>query len=198
MNKLITITAVTAFATAALFAQHSHNHAAQPETKAQPEAKPAPKAGAKDGKPTREQSLAVWEKLKKFQGSWQCESSGLGKFKETYKLIAGNSVLMGNEMEDKPDMAMVTMYHMDGDQLMLTHYCMARNQPRLVATKVADDLSTVTFEFKDGTNMKSRDTGHMDSVVIRFKDDDNFTSRWSWYQDGKEQWMEEVTATRVK
>jgi hypothetical protein len=193
---MITVLAVTAATTAALFAQHSHSHS-QPESK--PEVKQNSKAApAKAGKPTKEQALAVFEKMKKFEGKWECNSPGLGDFKETYKLIAGGSVLMGNEMEDKPEMAMVTMYHMDGDTLMLTHYCMAKNQPRLVATKVADDLSSVTFEYKDGTNLASRDVGHMDSVVINFKDDDNFSSRWSWFEKGKEQWMEAVTAKRVK
>jgi hypothetical protein len=194
MNKLITIAAISAFGAAALFAQHSHNHS-QPEAK--PEAKAKPDA-AKAGMPSREQALAVWEKLKKFEGTWKCGSEKLGEFQESYKLIAGGSVLMANEMEDKPDMAMVTMYHMDGDALMLTHYCVAKNQPRLVMTKVSDDLSTATFEFKDGTNLPSRDAGHMDSVVIRFVDSDNFKSRWSWYQNGKEGWMEAVTAKRVK
>jgi hypothetical protein len=198
MKKLITIVAVSAATTAALFAQHSHNHS-QPEAGKQP-AKEATKESspARSGKPTKEQALAVFGRMKKFEGKWQCESTGIGKFTESYRLIAEGSVLMGNEMEDKPEMAMVTMYHMDGDTLMLTHYCMAKNQPRLVATKVADDLSSVTFEYKDGTNMKSRDVGHMDSVVIHFVDDDNFKSRWSWYEKGQEAWMEAVTAKRVK
>jgi hypothetical protein len=193
MKKTLTVAAISTATAAALFAQHSHNHA-------QPDAKPASAqaAPAKDGKPTKEQALAVFEKLKKFQGSWKCNSEGLGDFQESYKLIAGGSVLMGNEMEDKPDMAMVTMYHMDGDTLMLTHYCMAKNQPRLTLTKVSDNGNTATFEFKDGTNLASRDVGHMDSVVINFKDDDNFNSRWSWYEKGKEAWMEAVTAKRVK
>lgn len=196
MQKLITIAAVTAVATAALFAQHSHNHS-QPETK---ESKPSTKEAtpAKDGKPTKEQALAVFNKLKKFEGKWKCSSEGLGEFNESYKLIAAGSVLMGNEMEDKPDMAMVTMYHLDNDALMLTHYCMAKNQPRLTLTKVSEDGNTATFEFKDGTNMKSRDVGHMDSVVVHFIDDDNFKSRWSWYEKGQEGWMEAVTAKRVK
>jgi hypothetical protein len=195
MQKLLTIAAVSTITAAALFAQHSHNHA-QPAAEI---SKPAPKAdAAKAGKPTKEQALAAFKKLKKFAGKWQCNSPGLGDFQESYKLIAEGSVLMGNEMEDKPESAMVTMYHMDGDTLMLTHYCMAKNQPRLTAMKIADDLSSVTFEYKDGTNMASRDVGHMDSVVINFVDDDNFKSRWSWYEKGKEQWMEAVTAKRMK
>jgi hypothetical protein len=191
MTRLVSIAAITAMTGAALFAQHSHNHA-------QPEAAPARATAPAPGKPTKAQALAAFEKLKGFEGRWQCSSPGLGEFKESYRVIAGGSVLMGNEMEDKPEMAMVTMYHMDGDALMLTHYCVAKNQPRLVATKIADDLSSITFEYRDGTNLASRDVGHMDSVVINFVDADSFNSRWSWYEKGKEAWMEAVTAKRIK
>ena len=194
MKKFTIALAFVSMTAAALFAQHVHNHS----TTSQPEAETKAVSKGDAGKPTKEKALAVFEKLKGFAGKWQCTSTGIGDFQESYKVIAGGSVLMGNEMKDKPDMAMVTMYHMDGDALMLTHYCMAKNQPRLVATSIADDLSSVTFTYKDGTNLASREVGHMDSVVINFKDADNFTSRWSWYEKGKEEWFEAVTAKRVK
>lgn len=43
-----------------------------------------------------------------------------------------------------------------------------------------------------------RDKGHMDKVVIRLVDDDHFTSQWTWYQAGKEQWLEEIRYERKK
>jgi len=86
---------------------------------------------------------------------------------------------------------------MDGDRLLLTHYCEARNQPRLVLSRVEDDGRTAVFSFLDGTNMASRDSGHMDKVVIRFQDDDHYTSQWTWYQGGEERWLEEITHTRI-
>lgn len=91
---------------------------------------------------------------------------------------------------------MYTMVHMDGDRLMLTHYCVAKNQPRLVCTAWDEDSATATFEFLDATNLPSRDAGHMDKVVVRFLDDAHVTSRWTWYQDGVESWMEEIVMER--
>lgn len=38
----------------------------------------------------------------------------------------------------------------------------------------------------------------MDKVVISFVDDTHFTSQWTWYQDGKEKWLEEIKYERVK
>jgi hypothetical protein len=40
--------------------------------------------------------------------------------------------------------------------------------------------------------MGSRMMGHMHAVVMRFVDDNHFDEQWSWYEDGKEQWMETV------
>ncbi|HEY6066377.1 MAG TPA: hypothetical protein VIY96_09490 [Thermoanaerobaculia bacterium] len=93
---------------------------------------------------------------------------------------------------------MLTVFHLDGDRLLLTHYCVARNQPRLEATEISPDLSTITFTFRDGTNLASRDAGHMDKATYRFGANDEFTSRWTWFQKGKETWMEEIQYRRAK
>jgi hypothetical protein len=92
---------------------------------------------------------------------------------------------------------MVTVFYVDGSRLMLTHFCAAKNQPRLVATAFEDDGARITFTFLDATGIPSRDTGHMDKVVFRFVDSDHFTSQWRWYQAGKEKWLEEIELTRV-
>jgi hypothetical protein len=104
---------------------------------------------------------------------------------------------VGNSFDAHPNETMMTMYHLDGERLMLTHYCVAKNQPRLVATSFSDDGKTVTFTFLDGTNLPSRDRGHMDKVIIRFVDNNHVISQWSWYQNGKESWMEEIQLERL-
>jgi len=91
---------------------------------------------------------------------------------------------------------MATAFHMDGDRLMLTHYCVAKNQPRLEATSFEDGGRTVVFTYVDGGNIPNRDRGHMDKAIFRFEGPDRMTSRWTWYQDGKEKWMEEIVQTR--
>jgi hypothetical protein len=91
----------------------------------------------------------------------------------------------------------MTMYYLDGNRLMLTHYCIAKNQPRLVATSLTDEGKTITFTFLDGTNLPTRDRGHMDKAVFRFVDDNHITSRWTWFQNGEEKWMEEIQLERT-
>ena len=142
-------------------------------------------------------ATAAFEALKKLSGEWQGKSTKGWTEKVTYDVIAGGSVLMERSFGAHPNEWMATMIHMDGDRLLLTHYCVAKNQPRLAATKIAADLSSITFEFLDATNLPSRDKGHMDKVVFRLPGADRFTSRWTWCQDGKETWREEIEHRRA-
>jgi hypothetical protein len=89
---------------------------------------------------------------------------------------------------------MLTLFHKDGAELVLTHYCVAGNQPRLQATEIAPDR--LHFTFRDATNLATRDQGHMDEAEFRFEDADAFSSRWSFFQAGKTSWMEEIRYRR--
>jgi hypothetical protein len=139
----------------------------------------------------------AFDRFRSIAGEWSATSTKGWTERLSYRTIAAGSTVI--EMSDgaHPDEIMATMFHMDGERLLLTHYCVAGNQPRLEATGFADDGRTVTFTFVDGTNMQSRDTGHMDTVVFKFLDDGRLVSQWTWYQQGTSRWMEEVTATRV-
>jgi hypothetical protein len=143
-----------------------------------------------------EQANAAFEKLKTLEGKWEGKSTKGWTERVEYDAIAGGSVLMERSFGAHPNEWMATMIHLDGDRLLLTHYCIAKNQPRLVATQVSDDLTKITFEFLDATNLKGRDQGHMDKVVFEFNGKDRFTSQWTWYQKGKESWMEKIEHRR--
>jgi hypothetical protein len=142
-----------------------------------------------------EKSRAVFERFKSLQGEWRGKSTRGWTNTSSMKVIgSGSAIVSSSSFDDDRDKDMLTVFHLDGDRLLLTHYCMAGNQPRLVAT-AADDTS-VTFEFLDATNMPHRDHGHMDKVVFRFGDRQRYSSRWTWYQDGKERWLEEIENRR--
>ena len=141
---------------------------------------------------------AIFARLKKLEGTWAGKSTNGWKARITIETIAGGSAIVETaHFEAHPGETMVTVIHPDGDRLLLTHYCASKTQPRLVASSWDENRSAVTFTFLDGTNMKSREHGHMDKAVIRFIDDDHFASRWTWYQRGEEKWMEDITYERV-
>jgi hypothetical protein len=101
----------------------------------------------------------------------------------TYKVTSGGSAVVetlfpGTEHE------MVTVIHRDGDDLLLTHYCMLGNQPQMKAP-AAGDGNKVEFKFVRATNLKSDKDMHMHDVTFTFVDKDTLRTEWTHFKDGK-------------
>ena len=140
----------------------------------------------------------TFEQLKGLEGNWTGTNSQGQPLQVTFRLTAGGSALMSEIVGHDPDKHgpenMITMFHMDGDRLLMTHYCGAGNQPRMKV--VSSDAKTVSFEFFDGTNIGPGD-GHMQHVTFSQSDADHHTEEWVFLDHGKE--MKEVfTLARVK
>jgi hypothetical protein len=147
--------------------------------------------------PDASSARTAFEQFKKLEGKWRGRSTKGWEEVINYQTIAQGSVVVANSFDAHPNETMMTMFHLDGTRLLLTHYCVARNQPRLVASDFSKDHKSITFTFLDATNLRSRDQGHMDKMVFRFIDENHAVSRWTWYQNGKESWMEEIALERI-
>lgn len=75
----------------------------------------------------------------------------------------------------------VTMFYLDSDRLMLTHYCDAGNRPRMVARSSADG-KTVEFDFLDLSG--GTEYGHMHHAVFTFIDANHHTEDWTYMMPG--------------
>jgi hypothetical protein len=142
-------------------------------------------------------SKQAYAQIKLLVGKWIGKSTKGWTDRIEFNLLAGGSAVEERSFDAHPGETMLTIFHMDGDRLMLTHYCAAKNQPRLLATNISPDSKTIEFTFTDATNLHSRDKGHMDKAIYRFIDNNHFTTRWTWYLDGKEKWMEEIQMERI-
>ncbi len=119
--------------------------------------------------------------LKSLAGTWEGKTAKGAPVKVNYQLTAGGSALMSTIHEHGD---MITMIHLDGDRLLLTHYCSMGNQPRMAAT-ASPDGKTVTFKFLDATNLDTPQSGHMDSVVIAMAGANHHTETWNFADHGK-------------
>jgi hypothetical protein len=146
--------------------------------------------------PSPSAAREAFERFRKLEGTWKGESTKGWKEEVRFRTIAGGSAVVESSFDAHPGETMLTVFAMDGERLRLTHYCVAGNQPRLEATAVEDTGRSVTFTFVDGGNLPSREKGHMDKAVFRFEDDNHVITRWTWYQEGKERWLEEIRLTR--
>jgi len=131
------------------------------------------------------------------EGRWLGQSTAGWEEEIEVRVIAQGSVVMFTSFDAHPGETMVTMVSLDGERLVLTHYCVAGNQPRLEATNISADGRRVELTFVDAGNLASRDHGHMDSAVYELGDD-RYSSRWTWYQDGEERWMEKIESRRLR
>ena len=115
--------------------------------------------------------------LKKLEGEWAGKDTAV-----TYKVTGGGSTVMETLFPGTPH-EMVSMYHLDGPDLVMTHYCAEGNQPHLKAAPAKDEKS-ISFTCTGGTNMKETDH-HIHSAQFTFTDEDHMQAVWKSHMDGK-------------
>jgi len=147
--------------------------------------------------PAPEAARAAFERFKGLEGKWKGKSTKGWEEESSFRTIAGGSAVLSTSFDAHPNQTMATIFSLDGDRLQLVHYCMAKNAPRLRATRIEDGGRTVHFTFVDGGNLADRNRGHMDRAVYRFGDDGTVTAQWTWYEKGQERWMEEIELSRL-
>ena len=127
-------------------------------------------------------SAPGFEKLKSLVGEWRGKD-GEGKLVEvSYSLTAGNTALM-ETLRMADGLSMVTIYHPNNEKLMMTHYCILSNQPRMQA---AGDDRSLTFSLVDVTNLPSPNAPHMRKLVLSFPDKDHLKHEWTLRASGQD------------
>ena len=92
---------------------------------------------------------------------------------------------------------MTSVYHLDGADLRMTHYCGAQNQPRLKARNIDLARGAVDFAFVDATNLSSPQAPHVDGVELRFVDPDHLVLTFLFVA-GAQRSREQLTLARTR
>jgi hypothetical protein len=125
-----------------------------------------------------------FDQIKSLAGAWEGKNSQSQPLQVSFKVTSNGSAVMSEISGHGDDM--ISMIHFDGrNKLLLTHYCSAGNQPRMVAS-ASPDGKTITFNFLDATNLASADAGHMQHVAFTILDANHHTEEWSFNDHGKE------------
>jgi hypothetical protein len=141
-------------------------------------------------------------KLKTLEGRWigpavwdRGGEKGNVQFDISYKVTSAGNAVLETMMPGTPG-EMVTVYHLDGDDLVLVHYCTSGNQPRmkLVSSSNTNDL---LFRCLGGTNMTEADS-HMHSARLRIVDADHIRGEWSSVKGDAVQWVAQAELERQK
>ena len=130
---------------------------------------------------------APFERLKNLAGEWVAAEDGemfkKGDVVSRYAVTASGSAVVETVFPGSPH-EMVTVYHADGPDLVLTHYCMEGNQPRMRA-KNPKGSSRLDFAYDGGTGIDPKKDRHMNSATIDFVGPDELSTVWTEIEAGK-------------
>lgn len=117
---------------------------------------------------------AALETMKKLAGTWMvADDAGkpTDQVASIIKVTAGGSVVHETLFPGQPH-EMISVYSVDGPDLVMTHYCVLGNQPRMKA-----DGSTpgheIRFRFAGGSNLDPARDKHMHEATLTIADDNH-------------------------
>jgi len=139
---------------------------------------------------------AVFEQLKKLEGTWSGTPEGEGeeaaaeaarqsRAVHLFEVSAAGTVVM-ETMAPGSDHEMINMYHLDGEDLVLTHYCAGGNQPRMRLDRETSTAANLVFEFAGGTNLDTAVDAHIHSANMKMLDDGGLDSIWHSWSGGQQ------------
>jgi hypothetical protein len=140
-------------------------------------------AGAASLAADKTKSEEAFDRLTSLKGDWKGEQDGV-KISVIYTLTANGSALM-EEFRPESGPVMVTMFTVDGDHLIATHYCSAKNQPQMVTSAITDVQKPLAFSLARITGLKSPDDWHNTGLTMIQEDNDHLTQEWTYQSKGK-------------
>ena len=129
---------------------------------------------------------AGFEKIKKLAGTWvEADKDGkpTDKVVSEVKVTAGGSAVHETLFPGQP-MEMLSVYHLDKGDLLMTHYCVLGNQPRMKADQKAP-ANQIRWVFAGGSNLDVTKDTHMHGAVVTFIDADHIEVAGEAWEDGK-------------
>jgi len=128
-------------------------------------------------------SEEAFDRLASLKGQWEGKQDGI-KISLIYTLTANGSALM-EEFRPERGPVMITMFTVDGDHLIATHYCSAKNQPQMVTSAITDTEKPLAFSLARITGLKSPDDWHNTRLTMIQEDNAHLTQEWTYRSKGK-------------
>jgi len=146
-------------------------------------------------------AATAFEKLKLLAGDWRGTfqwtggRNDSGSMNATYYVTGNGSAVVENLINESTPV-MTSVYHLDGRDLRMTHFCGAQNQPRLKAHRIDLDHGAIDFGFVDATNLRSPNAPHVHGLEIRLIDT-NHLSLTFLFQSGSIESREQIDLKRT-
>jgi hypothetical protein len=145
----------------------------------------------------------AFAKLKALAGTWNNKTSNAehhfpdSESKVTYRLTGAGSALVETDYPGSGH-EMVSVYHLDKDDLRMTHYCAAGNQPRMKLDLAASTPTRLVFVFDGGSNLDPDKDMHIHGLTVDFQGEDKARFAWDANAGGKKASTTTFDLTRDK
>jgi hypothetical protein len=151
---------------------------------------------AKPKPPEAPDGRVAFEKLKTLVGTWRGHVGTPDRAATIeYRLVSGGTVVM-ETLFPGTSHEMISMYYLDGGNLLLTHFCSAGNQPQMTYDRKRSTPREFVFKFDGGRGFVAREDLHIHNGWIRFLDENRLEEGWTAWEHGKQSGTHNFVLTR--
>jgi hypothetical protein len=131
------------------------------------------------------------DQMKSLAGDWAGTAEWSGARTGSYSMnasyyVTGNGSALVENLIAEGSPVMTSVYHLDGGDLRMTHFCGAQNQPRLKADQMDLARGVINFAFVDITNLRSPDGAHVHGMEMRLIDSNHINITFLFQAGAKE------------
>ncbi len=113
-----------------------------------------------------------------------------------YLVTSGGHALLEKLFAGSGD-EMVTMYYLEGTDLVLVHYCAMGNRPHMRLDRKSSTRDDLHFAFDvHATDVDPKKDAHVHEGRVHFVDADHVECEWAFWADGKESGRHTFTLKR--
>lgn len=131
--------------------------------------------------PTEAQQAALLDQIKTLAGEWEMVDDPTNR---TVFAVSSAGSVVREIMFPGDAHEMTNVYHMDGPDMLMTHYCAAGNQARMRA-KAGGQPGRIEFNFDDVTNLHDPNGHYMGQMTLVMLDPDHIRQEWRSYDKGQ-------------
>jgi len=136
-------------------------------------------------KPPTPPTNAALEKLKQLAGTWLLadkDGKPTDQVASVIKVTAGGSAIVETLFPGQPH-EMVSIYTVEGSDLIMTHYCVLGNQPRMKAD-AKSSANQIVWRFAGGGNLDPKKDKHMHEATLTIVDNDRLEVNGVGWENG--------------